>query len=250
LRIGAGVTLSDAWPTLVAAHPALAEQARRFASAPIQSSATLCGNLANGSPIGDSIPALIALGAQLELRHGANTRSLPLEALYLGYQRKDLAPGEFVVAVTVPHAAPGRIVASYKLAKRFEQDISAVCATFAVTLRDDVVVEARLAFGGMAAIPKRATHAESALVGQPFSVEAMEAACRALVQDFEPLTDMRATREYRLLGAQNLLRRFYLQHSSDLQQAGELENTGEARPHSVMDVIPVSVAGDDCGLST
>jgi xanthine dehydrogenase small subunit len=213
LRIGAAVTLSDAWAALVSAYPQLAEQARRFASPPVRNSGTLCGNIANGSPIGDSMPALIALGARVELRRGSDTRSLPLEQFYLGYQKKDLAPGEFVAAVTVPAADPDLMFASYKLAKRFDQDISAVCTGFAVTTRDGVVVAARLAFGGMAAIPKRASNAESKLVGRPWTMETCEAAIRALAEDFKPLTDLRATQAYRLQAAGGLLKRFYLQHS-------------------------------------
>ena len=227
IRIGAAVPLSEAWPALVAAHPQLAEQARRFASPPVQNSGTLCGNLANGSPIGDSIPALIALGAHIELRKGTHSRSLPLEQFYLGYQQKDLAPGEFVVAVTVPPEEHGLMFASYKLAKRFEQDISGVCTAFALTTRDGIVVDARLAFGGMAAIARRAQNAEAELIGQPWGLEACEAAIRALAEDFEPLTDMRATRDYRLTGAGNLLRRFYLEHSD------------EPAPFRVLDVEPV-----------
>jgi xanthine dehydrogenase small subunit len=226
LTIGAAVPLSDAWAALVAAHPQLAEQARRFASPPVQNSGTLCGNIANGSPIGDSMPALIALGAHVELRRGSHARSLPLEQFYLGYQKKDLARGEFVTAVTVPHADPGLMFASYKLAKRFEQDISAVCTGFAVTTRDDIVVDARLAFGGMAAVPKRAANAESELVGRPWTLETCEAAIRALADDFEPLTDLRATHAYRLQAAGGLLRRFYLQ------------NSGGVAPFTVAEVAP------------
>jgi xanthine dehydrogenase small subunit len=228
LRIGAAVPLSIAWPALVKAHPALAEQARRFASPPIQNSATLCGNIANGSPIGDSIPALIALGAHLELRKGTHTRTIALEDFYLAYQKKDLAPGEFVVSVTIPPAHPEILFASYKLAKRFDQDISAVCTAFAVTTQDGIVVDARLAFGGMAATPKRAPGAESALIGQPWSLESCEAAIGALADDFQPLTDMRASNDYRLQAAGNLLRRFYLQHSD------------EPAPFTVMGLAPVT----------
>ncbi|MEJ1964099.1 MAG: FAD binding domain-containing protein [Gammaproteobacteria bacterium] len=226
-RIGAAVSLSAAWPALVAAHPQLAEQARRFASPPVRNSGTLCGNIANGSPIGDSMPALIALGAHIELRKGAHTRSLPLEQFYLGYQKKDLAPGEFVVAVTVPPEEHGLMFASYKLAKRFDQDISGVCTAFAVSTRDGIVVEARLAFGGMAGIPRRALAAEAELIGKPWGLEACEAAIGALAEDFKPLTDMRAAQAYRLQGAGNLLRRFYLEHSD------------EPAPYRVLDMEPV-----------
>jgi len=211
LCIGAGVPLSAAWSALVAQHPALSEQAKRFASPPVCNSGTLCGNIANGSPIGDSMPALIALGAELELRQGVHRRRIPLERLYLGYQKKDLRPGEFVVSVIVPPPKSGRFFASYKLAKRIDQDISAVCAAFAVDVSGGHVVDARLAFGGMAAIPTRAAHAEKALVGQPWSEAAIDSAVTALATDFSPLTDARASQAYRLRTAGNLLRRFYMQ---------------------------------------
>jgi xanthine dehydrogenase small subunit len=215
LRIGAGVSLSAAWSALVAQHPALSEQAGRFASPPVCNSGTLCGNIANGSPIGDSMPALIALGAELELRQGTRDRHIPLERLYLGYQKKDLRPGEFVVSVVVPPPKAGRMFASYKLAKRIDQDISAVCAGFAVEISGGCIVDARLAYGGMAAIPTRAASAERALVGQAWNEAAIESAVAALPADFTPLTDSRASQAYRLKTAGNLLRRFYMQQTAN-----------------------------------
>lgn len=210
LRIGAAVTLTEAWSAIVARYPSLDELARRFASPPVCNSGTLCGNIANGSPVGDSMPVLIALGAQVELRHGERTRTLPLDQFYLGYQRKDLLPGEFVVAVSIPLPRPAQKIASYKISKRFDQDIAAVCAAFAIDLAGDRIVAARIAFGGMAAIPARAPQAEGALIGQPWSLSTIESAASALAGDFQPLTDMRASSEYRKLTAQNLLRRFFM----------------------------------------
>jgi xanthine dehydrogenase small subunit len=217
LWIGAAVTLTDAWPALLARFPALAEQAARFASPPIRNSATLCGNLANGSPIGDSIQMLIALDARLELRRGTTVRRLPLEDFYLEYQKKDLSAGEYVAGVAIPPAGSGQLLASYKLSKRIDQDISAVAATFCVRLDDTQVTEARLAFGGLAGIPQRARHAERSLMEGGWSLAGIDAAVAALATDFAPLTDLRASREYRLTAAGNLLRRFYLQ-----QQGGHV----------------------------
>ena len=214
LRIGAAVSLTDAWSAIVAHYPALAELAQRFASPPVRNSGTLVGNLANGSPIGDAMPALIALGATVELRHGTTTRTLPLEALYLDYMKKDLARGEFVVAVTVPAARAKQKVASYKLSKRVDQDISAVCAAFAIELDGERIATASIAYGGMAAIPARAKRAEAALQGQPLNAASIERSLSALAEDFKPLTDMRASADYRLRGAQNLLRRFFLEHGA------------------------------------
>lgn len=213
IEIGAGVSLTDAWNALVLEYPALQELAQRFGSPPVRNSGTLCGNLANASPIGDSMPPLIALGAELELRRGERTRRLALERFYLGYGRRDLEPGEFIVAVRVPRARPGQLLAGYKLAKRYDQDISAVCLGALVELEQGRVRTARIAFGGMAAVPARAANAEAALRGQLWSADAVDAAAAALSADFRPLTDLRASREYRLEAARNLLRRFHLEHS-------------------------------------
>ena len=215
LEIGAGVSLNDAYAAICARYPELAELWQRFASLPIRNAGTLGGNVANGSPIGDSMPWLIALGAAIVLRGPHGERALALEDFYLGYQQKDLQPGEFVQALRIPlpRAGLGPVVAfrTYKLAKRFDQDISAVCAAFALELDDGVVKNARIAFGGMAATPKRAALAEAALQGRAWNEAAVKDAMAALAQDFAPLTDMRASNTYRMQGAQNLLRRFWLE---------------------------------------
>jgi len=213
VSIGAAVPLNEAWALILKSYPELTELALRFASPPVQNSGTLGGNVANGSPIGDSMPALIALGAQVELRRGALVRRLALEQLYLGYQRKDLQPGEFLVRVLIPPPTAGVWFASYKLSKRFDQDISAVCAAFAVRIEQARVVAARVAYGGMAAIPSRAAATEQALLGQPWNEATIAKAMAALASDFKPLSDMRASSAYRLESATQLLRRFYLEHS-------------------------------------
>ncbi|MDP8985476.1 MAG: xanthine dehydrogenase small subunit [Pseudomonadota bacterium] len=219
LWIGAAVTLTDAWPALLREFPELDEQAARFASPPIRNSATLCGNVANGSPIGDSIPALLALDAHVELRCGARLRRLPLDEFYLGYQKKALAAGEFVAAVAIPLPANRRLLASYKVSKRIDQDISAVCATFCVELDGRRVTHARLAYGGLAATARRARHAELALLETGWTPEGIESASAALATDFQPLSDLRASSTYRLRAAGNLLQRFYLQQQRPTPQA-------------------------------
>jgi xanthine dehydrogenase small subunit len=229
LWIGAAVPLTDAWPALVGRFPELTEQAARFASPPIRNSATLCGNLANGSPIGDSIPALIALGALLELKRGDAVRRLPLEDFYLGYQKKALAAGEFILGAAVPdRSEEGHeiLIASYKLSKRIDQDISAVCATFCVHVDGVRVARARLAYGGMAGTACRARRAEAALVEGGFTPAGIEAAIDALAADFQPLTDLRAGGAYRLRTAGALLRRFYAQRRG----APAALRTGDALP--------------------
>lgn len=213
LTIGAAASLTDAWAALIAHYPSLAEVAQRFASPPVRNSGTLGGNVANGSPIGDSMPPLLALDAEVLLRCGARTRRLPLHAFYLGYQQKDLAPGEFVVGIRIPHAAADTKFACYKLSKRIDQDISAVCAAFALRIVDGVIVDAKLAFGGMAAVPARAAQAEAALIGHAWTEAAFTRAAAALAADFQPLSDLRASSAYRLRAAGNLLQRFYREHS-------------------------------------
>ena len=206
--IGAAVALTDAWPALIELCPALAEQAQRFASPPVRNSGTLCGNLANGSPIGDSLPVLLALDARLELRHGDSVRHVPLDQFYLGYQRKDLRPGEFLAGVSVPVPKPGALVASYKVAKRIDQDISAISAAFLLESDDGRITAARLAFGGLDAIARRAAGAESSLIGVPWTVDSAARAADALADDFSPLSDHRASARYRLEVAASLLLRF------------------------------------------
>jgi len=209
LEIGAAASLTDAYAAIVARYPMLNEIAVRFGSPPVRNSGTLCGNLANGSPIGDSMPALIALGSQVVLRRGREERTVALESLYRAYRETTLATGELVRAVRIPLPRPETRVASYKISKRFDQDISAICAGFAVTLRGGTVAEARIAYGGMAAIPKRATAAEAALAGKPWTEASIRAATGALAGDFQPISDMRASAAYRRRVAGALLERFF-----------------------------------------
>ncbi|NNL36505.1 MAG: xanthine dehydrogenase small subunit [Silicimonas sp.] len=222
LRVGAGVSMADLLPVLKKHHPSYAEMVRRYGSEQVRQAATIGGNIANGSPIGDNPPALIALNATLHLRKGGTRRDLPLEEFFLDYGKQDRAPGEFVEAVTMPKSAP--MLRVYKLSKRFDQDISAVCGAFNVSVEDGVVTEARIAFGGMAAIPKRAASVEAALVGQPWSREVIEAALSRFSDDFTPLTDMRASAGYRLETARNLALRYF----HDLQD--HAVNVLEVRP--------------------
>jgi xanthine dehydrogenase small subunit len=213
LEIGAAVSLTDAFSGIVSRYPMLEEMADRFGSPPVRNSGTLCGNIANGSPIGDCMPFLIALGSTVRLRCGARRRELPLEALYLGYQQKALEPGEFVEAVRVPLPRPGRLFASYKVSKRIDQDISAICGAFAFEVEDGRISAARIAYGGMAPTVQRAARTEAALAGKSWTRQSIAAALPALSQDYAPITDMRASREYRMQVARNLLHRFYLEHA-------------------------------------
>lgn len=216
LEIGAAVTLDDAYRALCQYYPQeLSELWQRFASLPIRHAGTLGGNVANGSPIGDSMPWLIALGSRIVLQSTDGERELALEDFYLGYQQKDLRPNEIVAAIRVPLPRAGNIFRTYKLAKRFDQDISAVCAAFSARLENGALSDVRIAFGGMAATPKRATHAEGRLEQQVWNEATLQAAMQALSEDYAPLSDMRASAEYRLQTAQNLLRRFWLETRAD-----------------------------------
>jgi len=211
LHIGAGVSLEAAWAALAARCPPLQQAWVRFASPPIRHAGTMGGNVANGSPIGDAAPVLMALDAELALRRGTRLRRLPLADFYTGYQRNRLEPGEFLQAIVVPVAAFARTVRAWKISKRFDSDISAVFMAGAIVLDGDRVAEVRLAFGGLAAVVRRAVATEAALVGRPWSAATLAAAQQALAQEFAPLDDLRASASYRRRIAVNLLERFWLE---------------------------------------
>lgn len=211
IEIGAATALTDCYAALAAEYPDFGELLHRFASLQIRNQGTLGGNIGNASPIGDSPPLLIALGAQLVLRKGERSRNLPLQDYFIDYKVTAREQGEFIEKILVPRAQPDQIFRAYKVSKRLDDDISAVCAAFDLRVANGRISEARVAFGGMAAIPKRAAACEAVLVGESFTIETAERACEALANDFTPLSDFRASREYRLLVAQNLLRKCFLE---------------------------------------
>jgi xanthine dehydrogenase small subunit len=212
ITIGAGVTYSRALDTIARKIPAFARLITRIGGDQVRNMGTIGGNIANGSPIGDSPPPLIALGAQLTLRSIEGVRRLPLEDYFIAYGKQDRRPGEFVESVFVPYPVADAKFAVYKISKRRDEDITAVLGAFYLLLDEaERVTEIRIAFGGMAAIPKRARNVEAELIGKPWSEATIEAARPAFDADFQPLTDWRATAEYRQLTAKNLLTRFYLE---------------------------------------
>ena len=216
LHIGAAASLEDAWAALAARWPALTEVWRRFASPPVRHAGTLGGNIANGSPIGDGAPVLIALDARIVLRRGPDTRTLALEDFYLDYMKNALTPGEFVERLIVPPSPEGTQLRAWKISKRFDSDISTVLMAAALRLdADGRIAAARLVFGGMAAITKRAAQTEAALRGRRWDEATLQAAQVALAQDFRPLSDLRASASYRLAVSANLLRRLWLETRPD-----------------------------------
>lgn len=210
IRIGAGATIEALRREMAHHHPHFAEMLARFASAQVRGAATVGGNIANGSPIGDAPPALIALGATLLLRRGDEQREIALEDFFIDYGKQDRAAGEFVEAIILPRTPgePDRLKV-YKISKRFDQDISAVLAAFNIAVEDGKVQSARIAFGGMAGIPKRAAATEAALTGAPWSLETVQAAAENLAEDFTPMSDLRASADYRLEAARGLLLRYW-----------------------------------------
>jgi xanthine dehydrogenase small subunit len=209
--IGAAVTLERAFAALVGQWPELRETWERFASLPIRNSGTLGGNVANASPIGDSMPALIALGARLELRQGKSMRSLLLEDFYLAYRKTALSPGEFVVRIVVPARAPGTTMRAYKVSRRHDQDISSIYVAIRLDLDGGRIDGARIGCGGVAATPCRATAAERAIEGRDWNEATARAAMAAIAAEFAPITDMRATAGYRRRALANLIWRFWLE---------------------------------------
>ena len=215
LQIGAGASLASSWDALAAHWPAARQMGLRFASLPIRAAGTMGGNIANGSPIGDSAPVLIALGAQIVLRRGAVQRVLALQDFYLDYMKNQLQPGEFVEALQVPLPQAGDTLRVYKLSKRYDCDISGLAAGLWLQLTHGMVQDARFAFGGMAGFVKRAAGAEAAVRGRPWTEDAAQAAMAALDTDFQPLSDLRASASYRQRSARNLLQRLWLETRPD-----------------------------------
>ncbi len=207
IRIGAMTTLADLQAALAPLYPAFGELIRRYGSVQVRNAATIGGNIANGSPIGDGSPALIALGAHLNLRKGTTRSLVPVEEFFIEYGRQDREPGQFIEAITIPRA--GNHLYCYKLSKRFDQDISSVCGCLWIKVASGQVIEARLAYGGMAGTPKRAYQAEAAIVGKAWGEDTVRAGMEALDDDFTPLTDMRASSDYRMKTAKNMLIRAF-----------------------------------------
>jgi xanthine dehydrogenase small subunit len=216
ISIGAGASYTDAHELLGQHFPDFGEVIRRLGARQVRNAGTIGGNIANGSPIGDTPPILIALGSTLVLRKGGARREIALEDFFIDYGKQDLGKGEFVEAVKVPKLMGGAFLKAFKISKRFDQDISALLGAFVLELVDGKVTKARIAFGGMAATPKRAASCEKALLGKVWDQSTIAMAREALGQDFEPLTDMRATSDYRMQVAQNLLQKVYLESQLDV----------------------------------
>ncbi len=188
---------------------------RRIGGAQIRNIGTLGGNIANGSPIGDMPPLLIAAGASLVLQKGVAERVIPLEDYFVDYGRQDLRPGEFIHSIIVPKIGPDQHYFAYKISKRPQSDISALCMAMSFDLKDGVCANVRIAYGGMAATPKRAANAEAALENQPWSEQNARKAMLALGKDFTPISDMRASKSYRLQVAQNLILKAWLESKAE-----------------------------------
>ncbi|MBM6550945.1 xanthine dehydrogenase small subunit [Marinomonas ostreistagni] len=221
LKIGAAVAYSDAEALLHKHFPSFADLLERLGSLQVRNQGTLGGNIANASPIGDTPPVLLALDAVLHVRGQAGRQTLPIREFFTGYRQTKLPEMGFIESIEIP-LQPERLVQVYKISKRLDDDISAVCAAFSILLEDGVVADARLGFGGMAATPARALNAEQALIGQPFTEQGIQTAQQALSQDFSPIDDVRASGAYRLQVAQNLLLRAVLEQDNPTNEAMEV----------------------------
>ena len=223
LSIGGAVAYADAAAALAALAPATAGLIRRIGSRQIRERGTIGGNIGNASPIGDMPPLLMVMEAVLVLASTQGLRRLPIGDFFKAYRQTALAPGEVIAAIEIPVLAAETRLGIYKVSKRFDQDISAVCAAFAITVEAGRVSAVRIAYGGMAAVPKRATAAEATLLGCPWTEAAVRAAMTAMEDDFAPLSDMRASAAYRQLVGRNLLLKFYLEHPDDGATAEHLQ---------------------------
>lgn len=219
ITVGAAATYTDALPHIESAYPSFGVLIHRIGSRQIRNVGTIGGNIGNASPIGDTPPCLIALDSILALRGPDGTREIALEDFFLDYRKTDLAKDEIIESVRIPKLDEGQIFRTYKISKRYDQDISSVIGAFRLSLEDGVVIAARIAFGGMAATPKRAAECEAALVGKPWSEETVRQAATAIGKDFSPLSDHRASADYRLRVAENLFVRLF----RDIEGADDVE---------------------------
>ena len=229
LAIGAAVTLADAFAALVKDRPQLHNFAARFAGLPVRNSGTLGGNVANGSPIGDSMPLLIALGARVVLMSAHGQRDMPLETLYTGYRQNVMSADEVLAWIRVPKAIAGETMRIYKISKRYDDDISAVCLALKLQIENARVQSASIGAGGVAATPVRAVQTEAALAGQPWTLQTVQRVIAVLRAEFSPISDMRASSAYRSEVLGNLLQRFWLE-SQGLQHSNLAEFTLEDEP--------------------
>jgi xanthine dehydrogenase small subunit len=211
LTLGAAVTLTEAFDALVADRPQLRVFASRFAGLPVRNAGTLGGNIANGSPIGDSMPLLIALGARVVLASVRGERELALENLYTGYRQNVMAPDEVLAYIQVPRPRDKELMEVYKISKRFDDDISAVCLAVNLVVEDARVTSASIGVGGVAATPVRARHTEARLAGRPWTQQTLLDAIVTLRAEFQPISDMRASSAYRTQVLGSLLQRFWLE---------------------------------------
>ena len=222
IEIGANLPISDCYQALSKYYPDFGELLHRFASLQVRNQGTLGGNIGNASPIGDTPPLLIALDAELVLRKGNQQRTIAIEDYFISYKITAQQPSEFIEKILIPKPTNNtddhKEFRAYKLSKRLDDDISAVCGAFNIDVKNGKVADARIAFGGMAATPKRASTCEESLIGQVWSVETIKNAMQALEQDFEPLSDFRASKEYRTLTAANMLHRFFIEQQNTNSQ--------------------------------
>lgn len=229
--IGANLPISDCYASLAKYYPDFGHLLHRFASLQVRNQGTIGGNVANASPIGDTPPLLIALNARLKLRKGQQTREVAIDEYFINYKVTMQQESEFIEQIIIPKPNNSQqYFNAYKLSKRIDDDISAVCGAFNLTIENEVVVEARIAFGGMAATPKRAALCEKALQGQAWNKANVEVAINELDKDFEPLSDFRASKEYRSKTACNMLLRFFLEQQS---QAMMQKNTQQFEQNKI-----------------
>lgn len=218
LKIGSCVSYSDMQETIAKNYPQMAQFWNRIGGEQVRNMGTVGGNIANGSPIGDTPPALIALGAEITLRQGSELRTLPLEQFYIEYGKQDRTASDFLESITIPNLNPDDLFAVYKISKRRDEDISALCGAFHLHVEDGLVRDALIVFGGMAGTPKRASAVEQALIGKPWTIDTIYSARQKFEQDFSPLSDWRASAEYRGLTTKNLLTRFFIEMTDSSAQ--------------------------------
>jgi xanthine dehydrogenase small subunit len=222
IHLGAAVSYSQALPIFLREIPSFGELLLRLGSRQIRNLGTLGGNIANASPIGDSLPSLVSLGSRIILTSSTGSRELPLGEFFQGYRQTAIRPSEYIEKLIIPLPSHKIVFRTYKLSKRFDQDISTLCGAYCLGLDGNKVQSLSICYGGMAALPKRANHLENALVGKDWTLENVKASLDELDQDYKPLSDFRGSSEYRKLASKNLFLRFFLESTGDSEAGGVL----------------------------
>ena len=210
IEVGATTPLINFESFIKKYFPDFSQILKRYGSVQIRNICTIAGNIATASPIGDTLPLLLALDSQIVIQDKSKTQILPLNSFFIGYRKTKLKKGQFIHSIRIP-VLKKNIFKAYKISKRIDDDISSVCASFNIEINNNKIKKIKIAYGGMSSIPKRAFNCEKILLNSFLSDNTINKAKKLLEKDFNPITDARASKKYRMEVAKNLLEKCFLE---------------------------------------